>query len=196
MGQVEQPEADGGVTKSSDEQDVLLAGEALEKATGLKTRRVPRTSAKTPDLELLDEEGAVVAICEVKTATANSDSPDLVRRVEGHIQKAVGQLNSNGRPPDVLRFLIIVNRDGMSDFGDLREALTKHFFTDDGRAFRTRVPIRRLDFAIGEIDASGWVEPGTKFPVWVAHGEVGSDRAKRVQAMLRLDTIKPLDPRG
>jgi hypothetical protein len=149
---------------------------------GITTQRFTRgemAASKTPDFRLL-RDGEPVAYCEVKSPrdewlddqlaeagpwviVGGVREDPVANRVERNIRKAVEQfdaVNPDRRLPNILVF---VNHDDSSSFGDLREVLTGHFFSGDGRRYPTMLHISegRLAAVKRRADAYIWMDGRT-----------------------------------
>jgi hypothetical protein len=167
----------------SEDEDIALVESHLAERK-LAIRRLPEVrSRKTPDLEILREDGVVLALCEVKSPrddfleklwavaapgqhTVGGARPDPVfNRIARQIVHARDQLEAHDPDRGVPRVVAIVNHDRACNVLDLVETVTGR---RPGFPFATN-PInpKFTRDALGAIDAVMWVDAkGRNRPSW------------------------------
>ena len=179
-----------------EESDLNLVKDYLE-GSGLNVERYSKEemkARKTPDFRVLRDD-QLFAHCEVKSPQGDDWLDDLhdpaspgeivgggmpdpiFNRISGLVKKAVDQFDAVNPDREKPNILVLVNHDTESNFHDLVETLTGHFYAADGNFYPTMLKIAQGRM-IGErkhrVDLFIWTDMTGRHPTFEYF--FGSDR--------------------
>lgn len=172
---------------------------------GLTAVRIPavRGGGKTPDFQLFDAHGQLVAHCEVKSPrdtwltelwksalpgqnTVGGARPDPVfNRIGRNLLKAAAQLNEYGPAKGIPTIVVLVNHDTAAGFNDLIEVVTGKLLLR-GRKYVKTTPVdpKWMVPALASIDAVGWINARRPTqPLWFHTGRSAELGARMVELL-------------
>jgi len=169
--------------RTDEKGDRELVEELVCSPCGLMLDPIPTGIDPTPDYGIL-KYAELRAYCEMKSPRddelldaleaereSNPNAPVVgasiirdknvaARNLAGHVKDAVRQFNAVNRDHALPNVMVLVNHADGWHAGDLREALTGHFYADDGKAYATEVETARKigPHRIEKIDLYIWID--------------------------------------